>query len=161
MEIPVTYLAPFQNKVPQYHYLFLVPFQLSENNPLLSEPPCVWSCLLPTLRSWTFIIPLSSRSFNSSIPIMPNYNLIISERISTHNLSILATPPNPSSTILVKQLSLKGINDILIVSMPYSKFSMFPEKEMATHSSVLAWRIPGTGEAGGLPSIGSHRVIHD
>ena len=32
------------------------------------------------------------------------------------------------------------------------------EKEMATHSSVLAWRIPGTGEPGGLPSMGSHRV---
>ena len=42
------------------------------------------------------------------------------------------------------------------------------EKEMATYSSVLAWRIPGTGEpggllsmAGGLPSMGSHRVGHD
>ena len=35
------------------------------------------------------------------------------------------------------------------------------EKEMAAHSSVLAWRIPGTGEPGGLPSMGSHRVGHD
>ena len=35
------------------------------------------------------------------------------------------------------------------------------EKEMATHSSVLAWRIPGTGEPGGLPSMGSQRVGHD
>ena len=34
-------------------------------------------------------------------------------------------------------------------------------KEMATHSSVLAWRIPGLGEPGGLPSMGSHRVGHD
>ena len=32
---------------------------------------------------------------------------------------------------------------------------------MATHSSVLAWRIPGAGESGGLPSMGSHRVGHD
>ena len=32
---------------------------------------------------------------------------------------------------------------------------------MATHSNVLAWRIPGTGEPGGLPSVGSHRVGHD
>ena len=39
--------------------------------------------------------------------------------------------------------------------------SMHVEKEMATHSSVLAWRIPGTGEPGGLPSMGSHRVGHD
>ena len=35
------------------------------------------------------------------------------------------------------------------------------EKEMATHSSVLAWRIPGTGETSGLPSMGLHRVRHD
>ena len=35
------------------------------------------------------------------------------------------------------------------------------EKEMAPHSSVLAWRIPGTEEPSGLPSIGSHRVGHD
>ena len=35
------------------------------------------------------------------------------------------------------------------------------EKEMATHSSVLVWRIPGTEEPGGLPSIGLHRVRHN
>ena len=35
------------------------------------------------------------------------------------------------------------------------------EKEMATHSSVLAWRIPGMGDLGGLPSMGLHRVRHD
>ena len=38
---------------------------------------------------------------------------------------------------------------------------MHCEKEMATHSSVLAWRIPGLGEPGGLTSMGSHRVRHD
>ena len=35
------------------------------------------------------------------------------------------------------------------------------EKEMATHPSILAWRIPGTEEPSGLPSVGSHRVRHD
>ena len=41
-------------------------------------------------------------------------------------------------------------------------FSLYAlEKEMATHSSVLAWRIPGTGHPGGLPSMGAHRVGHD
>ena len=35
------------------------------------------------------------------------------------------------------------------------------EKEMATHSSVLVWSVPGMGEPGGLPSLGSHRVEHD
>ena len=38
---------------------------------------------------------------------------------------------------------------------------IIPEKEMATHSSILAWRIPGTEEPGGLPSMGSHRVGHN
>ena len=43
----------------------------------------------------------------------------------------------------------------------HSSHSHALEKEMATHSSVLAWRIPGTGEPGGLPSMGSHRVGYD
>ena len=55
------------------------------------------------------------------------------------------------------------------VSKSRTRLSDFPftfhfhalEKEMATHSSVLAWRIPGTGEPGGLQSMGSHRVGHD
>ena len=41
------------------------------------------------------------------------------------------------------------------------EFEQTPEKAMAPHSSVLAWRIPRTGEPGGLPSMGSHRVGHD
>ena len=39
--------------------------------------------------------------------------------------------------------------------------SYFLEKKMATHSNILAWRIPGTEEPGGLPSVGLHRVGHD
>ena len=44
---------------------------------------------------------------------------------------------------------------------PFTFHSPALEKEMATHSSVLAWRIPETGEPGGLQSMGSHRVGHD
>ena len=40
-------------------------------------------------------------------------------------------------------------------------FQFHALEEMATHSSVLAWRIPGMVEPGGLPSMGSHRVGHD
>ena len=55
------------------------------------------------------------------------------------------------------------------VMKSWTRLSDFPftfhfhalKEEMATHSSVLAWRIPGTGEPGGLPSMGSHRVGHD
>ena len=54
---------------------------------------------------------------------------------------------------------LRSIILQVIFDMIGLKSSM--EKEMATHSSVLAWRIPGMGEPGGLPSMGSHRVGHD
>ena len=55
------------------------------------------------------------------------------------------------------------------VAKSWTQLSDFPftfrfpalEKEMATHSSVLAWIIPGTVELGGLPSMGSHRVGHN
>ena len=55
------------------------------------------------------------------------------------------------------------------VAKSWTRLSDFPftfhfhalEKEMATHSSVLAWRIPGMSEPGGLPSMGLHRVGHD
>ena len=55
------------------------------------------------------------------------------------------------------------------VAKSWTQLSDFPvtfhfhalEKEMATQSSVLAWRIPETGKSGGLPSMGSHRVGHD
>ena len=46
-------------------------------------------------------------------------------------------------------------------SLPFTFHFHALEKERATHSSVLAWRVPGTGEPGGLPSLGSHRVGHD
>ena len=46
----------------------------------------------------------------------------------------------------------------LVSSFP---FLTAPEKAMATHSSTLAWKIPGTAEPGGLPSMGSHRVGHN
>ena len=73
----------------------------------------------------------------------------------THWLCIEAGElPPPNRPWMQKGLS----RDLLIPSC--LEFSS-PEKEMAPHSSVLAWRIPGTGEPGGLPSIGLHRVRHD
>ena len=55
-----------------------------------------------------------------------------------------------------------GLEELDTTERLYFHFSLHAlEKEMATHSSVLAWRIPGTGEPGGLPSMGSHRVGHD
>ena len=55
------------------------------------------------------------------------------------------------------------INNVFIVLAVQQSDSVIQvsEKEMAAHSSVLAWRIPGTDEPGGLLSMGSHRVGHD
>ena len=53
-----------------------------------------------------------------------------------------------------------AIENLLFVEEE-NRMSCIKEKLMATHSSVLAWRIPGTGEPGGLLSMGSHRVGHD
>ena len=52
-------------------------------------------------------------------------------------------------------------NRTQLSDFPFTFHSQALKKEMLTHSSVLAWRIPGTGEPGGLPSMGSHRVGHD
>ena len=57
-------------------------------------------------------------------------------------------------------LSDRGMRQLLSTLLKsYAYIDM--EKEMATHSSTLAWRIPGMAEPGGLPSMGSHRVGHD
>ena len=53
------------------------------------------------------------------------------------------------------------IHMYVCVCILLGRYTVYMEKEMAIHSSILAWRIPGTEEPGGLPSMGSHRVRHD
>ena len=61
------------------------------------------------------------------------------------------------------QAAVHGVakSRIRLSDFPFTFHFHALEKEMATHSSVLAWRIPGMGESGGLPSLGLHRVGHD
>ena len=74
-----------------------------------------------------------------------------------------------SSTLAWKNPMDRGAAVVHGVAKNWTRLSDFPfpfhfyalEKEMATHSSVLAWRVPGMGEPGGLPSMGSHRIGHD
>ena len=61
------------------------------------------------------------------------------------------------AAILSFKTFLSFINRLLMTIY----LTIYLEKEVATHSSVLAWRIPGTGEPGGLQSVGSLRVGHD
>ena len=60
----------------------------------------------------------------------------------------------------VTLIRLRAIVKQFIRYLPCARYCSV-EKELAAHSSVLAWRIPGLGEPGGLPSMGSHRVGHD
>ena len=66
---------------------------------------------------------------------------------------------NMSILLQLWRLNLKGRTRLSDFTFTFHFHAL--EKEMATHSSVLAWRIPGTGEPDGLPSMGSHRVGHD
>ena len=56
-------------------------------------------------------------------------------------------------------LNTHNFIDYRIIKLMHKLYNM--EKDMATHSSILAWKIPRTEEPGGLPSMGSHRVGHD
>ena len=76
-------------------------------------------------------------------------------------LIIIVSVPSTTPTCTKK-------NDCFLSLLKTASSSVFAmassdqaEKAMATHSSTLAWRIPGTGEPGGLLSMGSHRVGHD
>ena len=76
---------------------------------------------------------------------------------------ILEGSPDPNSP---RQLTKEVKEELALVEKrTQQSFSIRldydPEKAMAPHSSVLVWRIPGMGEPGGLPSMGSHRVGHD
>ena len=57
--------------------------------------------------------------------------------------------------------SMGSLSQARLSDFTFTSHFLALEKEMATHSSVLAWRIPGMGEPGGLPSMGPHRVGHD
>ena len=81
---------------------------------------------------------------------------------SFHNTNRLQLGQHGECGVLKERYALyKNDADTQFASEEYSLTYQFRETEMATHSSVLAWRIPGTGEPGGLPSMGSHRVGHD
>ena len=88
------------------------------------------------------------------------------------NFSFSISPSNDYSGLIsfrIDWFDLLAIQETLksLLQHHNSKASIFGysaclmEKEKATHSSVLGWRIPGTTESGGLPSMGSHRVRHD
>ena len=106
--------------------------------------------------SWlSFIIDFSVAGlavlFDSILPMIGIFSILeqILQNLQLLHLLLLCNILNPCCHFNSSHSIFTRSNTILL------------EKEMATHSSVLAWRIPGTGEPGRLPSMGSHRVGHD
>ena len=106
---------------------------------LLLEFFLVWSCsddiLMEKPSSWSFFIEKQKCGLEVS-----------------HKQLNISTPNGHMSLLFTTYWPILVIWHHLVIQL---------EKETATHSSVLAWRIPGTGDPGGLPSMGSHRVGHD
>ena len=144
------------------------------------HPPWVYTCS----ASWTLLPPPSPyhpsglsqctspkqlvSCIEPGLAIRFLYDII---HVSMPFSQIISPSPSPSPTES-KRLFYTSVSLLLSRIRGYgyhlSKFHIYAlvyciglEKEMATHSSVLAWRIPGTGEPGGLLSMGSHRVGHD
>ena len=83
-------------------------------------------------------------------PVNDNQTMVDEE--SSHPTS----PTYVGSLFYISEMERRNCGFLLDLA-----FASALEEEMATQSRILAWRIPGTGELGGLPSLGSHRVGHD
>ena len=83
------------------------------------------------------------------------------EAASRASLLPLLREASPSDGLFHEHFQMLGLHSLQLNSYLLKITQESLEKEMATHSSVLAWRIPGMGEPGGLPSVGSHRVGRD
>ena len=106
------------------------------------------------LPGWTFVGKVMSLLYNMLS------RLVIGEGNGTPlQYSCLETPMDRGAWQAVVHGVVKSWTRLSNFTFTFHFHAL--EKEMATHSSVLAWRIPGTAEPGGLPSMGSHRIGHD
>ena len=142
--------------------LGIAPQSPNSSSQLLHLPgdPCPCSVSLPCGKDCLILIPfrlpqiscfpLSLKCFSSDSDNCPDMGIgpLLQFPYPPRAAPVLLTLPFPPLVPLSYQVLCGSI---------YS----FPEKAMATHSSVLAWRIPGTGEPCRLPSMGSHRVGHN
>ena len=90
--------------------------------------------------------------------IKPGSMVLLTYNVLLHTLSHLTFPEPGEEAVYLGCFTMDG-GAWFTFTFTFHFHAL--EKEMATHSSVLAWRIPGTGEPVGLPSLGSYRVGHD
>ena len=136
---------------------------------LLEMRLCVWPpCQLPKALSLSVWGGLGVWSLSSITGLTQARLDHLSPNSRNHGLGCQGLPESLSWPIIVgpgvdPEIWWVVSEDNLFSSGPivYRWGRVWWVKEMATHSSVLAWRIPGTEEPGGLPSMGLHRVRHD
>ena len=116
--------------------------------PLLLPPSIFPSIRVFSNESVLYIRCSKYWRFRSSISLSNEYSGLI----SLGGTGLISLQPKGLSRVFSSTAVQKHRSSALNLPL---------EKEMATHSSVLAWRIPGKGEPGGLLSMGSHRVRHD
>ena len=104
--------------------------------------------------SWQNCISLFPASF-----CIPRPNFPVTPGVSPLQYSCLENPLDGGAWKAAVHGVAEGWTRLSDFTLTFHFYAL--EKEMATHSSVLAWRIPGTGEPAGLPSLGSHRVGQD
>ena len=126
-------------------------------NPIDGSPPC--SCVpgIPQARTLEWVAIYFSRSLEELQVIQDDRSCLCNG--SPLQYSCLANPMDGGAW----KAAVHGVAESRTQLSDFTFAFHFHalEKEMATHSSVLAWGIPGTGEPGGLPSMGSHRVGHN
>ena len=101
-------------------------------------------------------VPLSMGFFRQ---VLPSFKCFHVPNVPNVQCSCLENPMDGGAWWAAVHGVAKSRTQLSNFTFPFHFHAL--EKEMATHSSVLAWRIPGTGEPGGLPSMGLHRVRHD
>ena len=131
----------FQHEVKQFIGLF----RISCRSYGAYEPIKIW---LIQLENDSYLLLSLTRM---QIPLNRDFTFVLIIGFPMHRKVNVFIVPQP--LIYHQQYSCCIIDVPLIYHQQYSS--------TATHSSVLAWRIPGTGKPGGLPSMGSHRVGHD
>ena len=113
----------------------------------------------PVLRPHHMSISLSAVSFLSLPELLLNLVTFREGDGTPLQSSCLANPMNGGAWWAAVHGVTKSQTRLSDFTLTFHFHAL--EKEMATHSSILAWRIPGTGEPGGVPSMGLHRVRHD
>ena len=114
------------------------------------------------------LIPITTLQLNSTLSLLMTIGIKSHLFITEHSEVNSFQNWVGAQYVPVKWIKCVLWVDIYEILGTFKKTTLWPtfpfhalEKEMATHSSVLAWRIPGTGEPGGPPSMGSHRVGHN